>query len=230
VKLYWGYESEACRQAGALPPVPLALDYGKRSSDSPFVSGDYRTIWRAIEAGYEVKPGDCPPVRLIARYGWIVRCPGAVVMRRLPERLAVRELGKERARFGIAEVGGSPWPQSDSGFVASWIAGSEFVKVQTGIWIYFPEGFNLYQGPLPNPGLLPATNIEVMAGIEYWTAARTQRIRGEVYGVAMINVIVRLPPLARVACLAPGDPIVWVFPVPPQGALALEPLPSCGEA
>lgn len=211
--LYWSYEAEACRAAGALPPERMQLPYGVRDRASPFGTRDYATIWRAIERGYEVKPGDCPPVRLISRYGVVVRCPGRVRARRLPERSATRSFSEEHARFGIIEVGGDAWPVGDSGFVASWIAGSEFIKVQTGIGIHFPADGYLYQGPIPNRGLVDDSPVEVMAGMEYVNDNRVREIAGRRYGLAHMNVIVRLPPADRVLELSRGTPLAWVFPV-----------------
>jgi hypothetical protein len=216
--LYWDYENAECRAAGAIPPKPLVLPYGKQSSNSPFISRDYTKIWRAIESGYKTEPSDCPPIRLIAHYGFSVSCPGKVFIRRLPEEMRFRNFQSERAMFGIVEVGGDPWPKSDSGFIASWIAGSEFVKIQTGILIFFPTGYYLYQGPLPNTILLEQPNINVMAGLEYATPKRMTEINGKQYGVVNLNIIVRLPALEKTVSLNPGELLAWFFVVPTKGA------------
>ncbi len=209
--LYWNYQSVQCRDAGAIPPEPISLPYGKRSKQSPFSSKDYTTVWRAIENGYITQPSDCPPVRLIANYGFSVCSPGKVIIRRLPKHLPLRGFESDRAMFGFAEVGGDPWPNSDSGFIASWIAGSEFVKVQTGIVIFFPTDCYLYQGPLPNTSLLSQPNIDVMAGLEYPSKERVVEINGKYYGTANLNIIVKLPQGEETITLKSGDFLAWFF-------------------
>jgi hypothetical protein len=224
--LHWLYETDACRDAGARPPERMRLPYGDRDQESPFNSRDYAIIWRAIEAGYEVKPHHCPPVRVISRYGILLRCPGAVYARRLAERTAAREFSESRARYGIVEVAGDLWPIGDSGFIASWIAGSEFVKVQTGISILFPADWCLYQGPIPNQTLLDGSGVEVMAGIEYAVDKRTREMGGVRYGVANMNVIVRLPPIGAALELSSGTPLAWAFPLLPPSRIEITPLVS----
>jgi len=223
--LYWSYASETCRQAGALPPESLALPYGRRSDTSPFGRKDYADVWRTLEAGYETQPGDCPPIRLIAHYGFVVLCPEQVVLRRLEERAHERLIEPGRARFGWADIGGSSWPHSDSGLVASWIAGSEYVKIQTGIVVYYPKRYYLYQGPLPNHDLLPSSTPQIMAGLDYAMPQRATTIEGESYAMADINVIVRLPEVGMVVQVEKGEALVWLLPVPHKGILHLEPFP-----
>ena len=221
--LYWNYASAEYCTKGALPPEPLVLPYGKQLENSPFISKDYAKIWRAIENGYVTQPSDCPPVRLISRYGFLVRCPGKVLIRRLSKKLRFRKFESDRAMFGIIEVGGDFWPKSDSGFIASWISGSEFVKIQTGILVFFPAQYYLYQGPLPNKSLLKQTaNFDVMAGLEYANTQRMVEINNEKYSVADLNIIIKLPDLGETVNLNSGDPIAWFFLVPTKKAINLE--------
>lgn len=209
MRLYWDYESAAHREAGALAPEPLELPYGQQAPTSPFRSRDYATRWRAIEGGYRVVPADCPPIRFISRYGLGLRCPGDVHLRRLAMPLLDRIIDPAQAAFGLMEVRGTPWPDSDSGFVASWIAGSEFAKIQTGVVVYFPREFCLYQGPIPNHLLLDNQPLDVMAGIEYANPSRLIAIAGAPHGVARLNIIVRLP--SDSLKLARGALFAWAF-------------------
>lgn len=220
--LYWDYETPESRTAGAIAPERLSLAYGERAPDSPYADKSYASRWRAIEEGYVTQPGDCPPVRLIAHYGYAVRCPGKVRLRRLEQRLGSRDFKLDCARFGIAEVGGDIWPQSDSGFIASWIAGSEFVKIQTGIVVYFRADHYLYQGPLPNTALSNLLNVEVMAGLEQAVESRRVNINGNQYGYAQLNIIVRLPPVGSMCEIETGDLLAWFFPVPGTNSITLE--------
>jgi hypothetical protein len=222
--LRWTYESELHERAGALPPVRMELDYGRQDPASPYRAREYTARWRAIEAGYRVEPSDCPPVRYTSRYGVCIRCPAEVWFRRADAPRAERVFADGWAGFGLAEVGGVEWPRSDSGFVASWIAGSEYVKLQTGLRVYYDADACLFQGPLPNPQLLGADELEVMTGIEPAGRARRTVVDGREHGICDVNLICRLPPPGRTIELARGMPLAWIFEVPPAGQVRLAPL------
>jgi len=223
IRLYWSFESEAARDAGAIPPEALQMPYGKRSADSPFRSREFESRWRALEAGYRVQPADCPPVRAIAGYGLGVRCPGLVQYARRREWADERAIDDERAAFGIVEVRGDRWPGTDSGFIASWIAGSEFVKIHSGILVHFPQDMFLYQGPLPNAALIDAP-CQVMAGLEYAVSSTSIAIDGVMHGSASLNVIARLPPGGVEVRIDKGQLIGWAFAVPKSQSLLRKPI------
>ena len=222
--LSWAFDGDDARRAGALPPEPAALPYGARRPDSPYPSRDYAATWRRLEQGYRVEPSDCPPVRLIASYGFVVRCPGRVWARRAAEPSPERRFDDDSASFGLAVVGGDEWPRSDSGRVASWIAGSQYVKVQTGVLVYFPADGCLYQGPLPNAALCGRSHPRVMAGVEYPDKSRERTIGGVLYACAMLNVICELPPDGEPLSFERGEPLSWFFPVAKKARLSLAPL------
>lgn len=216
--LYWAFENGKVRDAGALPPEPLDLAYGRPDGPAP------RQIARAAALGRPVTPADCGPIRLISQYGFTVRCPGRAVLQRTmvpSDDHATASL----ARSGLIEVGGDRWPVGDSGFIASWITGSEYVKIQTGIMIFFPATHYLYQGPLPNAQLNPDACADVMAGLEYPSAQRRWKHEGELLAWSSINVIVRLPPPGQRVELAAGEPLVWVFPAPSRAAVRMQRMP-----
>lgn len=214
--LEWAFENEAVRDAGALPPEPLDLAYATRTAPPA------RDVQRAAALGRPVTPADCGPVRAIATYGYAVRCPGHVTLTRATTPTRERQLGSSTAAFGHAVIGGDPWPVGDSGRIASWISGSDYVKIQTGVMIFFPREAYLYQGPLPNSGLIADLALDVMAGLEYPTRKQTWPL-GDPEGRpwASINVIVRLPPPGRTVTIGPGDPLCWVFAVPTRSAQTL---------
>ena len=213
--LYWEFADSDVVRAGAVPPEEMSLPNRHRAPNSPY-AGSFGDRWRKIEKGERVVPSDCPAIRIIARYGIMVRSPGRVVLNRLDTRRPFREFGRHRTRFGIAEIGGDRWPRSDSRFIASWITGSEFVKIQTGILIYFSANELLYQGPLPNACLLDQQpDLQVISGIEPARPASFRLIDGKRYGVAEMNIIVRLPPLGKILRISRMDPLAWVFPVAP---------------
>ena len=223
VDLFWAYENARVRDAGTLPPEPLDLAYGTPAGPP------VRDLQRAAALGRPVTPADCGPVRVISRYGFVVRCPARTVLRRAEHPVGERVFTDTSACYGHAEVGGDPWPAGDSGFVASWISGSEYVKIQTGIMIFFPPDMYLYQGPLPNTQLLDHATAEVMAGLEYPSKDRVwTRDDGDSLAWSSINVIVRLPPPGRALQIDSGAPLAWVFPVPSRAAVHLARMPVSG--
>lgn len=217
--LYWAFENPAVRDAGALPPVHLELDYGVRQGSAP------KDLQRAAALGRPVTPADCGPVRVIARYGFMIRCPGRVVLKRAEHQRSERLHSPELAAFGPAEIQGDPWPVGDSGLIASWVSGSEYVKIQSGLMIFFPRDMYLYQGPLPNAQLVDGPDVEVMAGLEYSSKDRLWPDQDGHLGWASINVIARLPAPGRTVEMAAGDPLCWVFPVAARPTIRLGKLP-----
>jgi hypothetical protein len=223
--LYWTYSSTEHRDAGAIAPIQLNLPFGQLRTNSPIRAKDYAERWRLIESGERVDPSDCRPVRLLARFGFIGICPGNVVIRRLPALEKTRVFEPNYARFGELEVAGDQWPKSDSTRIASWIAGSAYAKIQTGISILYPTTHGLYQGPLPNESLLNVPyNKSIMAGIETVNGKNIVRIENQEYAVAELNVILGLPKVGDQIVIDRGEPIVWFFPVPGLKGLTLNQL------
>jgi hypothetical protein len=209
VELIWAFENARVRDAGALPPEQLSLDYGVREPGSRTHRG------HPADPNRLVTPAACGPVRVISRYGFVVRCPGELTLRRLEQPARERVFEPGLARFGLAEISGTPWPIGDTGLVAGWISGSEYVKIQTGVMILFPADVFLYQGPLPNSQLIEGYRAEVMAGLEYPNPARVLEHEGRTLNYASINVITRLPEIGEVLHLHRGDPLCWLFAVQP---------------
>jgi hypothetical protein len=128
-----------------------------------------------------------------------------------------REYDDDSSGYGWCRVSGDRWPEGDSGYVASWISGSEFVKIQVGITVLYPTRFMLYEGPLPNLALTDAPEAlsSVMAGLNYPRAEATELIDGQPHSRAVMNVIMRIPqhPGRRVE-LSTGQPLAWFMLVP----------------
>lgn len=212
--LFWRYESEVCKEAGAVAPEGLRLSQGCQDPASPFRLADDVDVDRAIYRGYRTQPSDCPAIRNIARHGYVLRCPGDVRIERQADCSRERDIRPGSARFGHAVLHGSAWPGSDSDLVASWITGSDYVKIQTGIDVLFPQELQLYQGPLPNGSLESIPQLPVAAGLEYFNRARSTLIEGRNFGIANMNVLVRLPPIGMAWTVSRGDPIAWFFDLP----------------
>lgn len=209
VTLRWAFLSEEHSAAGAIAPERMGLPFGQRASDSVYRISDYAARCRAIEATETpcVTPGDCPPVRATARYGYVIRSPGSFLVRR-QSYSSERRFGTNSASYGVAHIEADPWPRSDSGLVVSWIVGSEYVKIQTGVLVYFPATTWLYQGGIPFGELssFVATAIEP-------PGRSLVLIEGEPHGVSELNVVVRLPASGDVLAVQRGAAIAWFFPV-----------------
>lgn len=203
--LKWAFESQLVKKYGAIPPENLDLKYALRLQKKE------KDLSRAVAKGRKVHPYDCGPIAVIARYGFSVRCPGNVILERNVNILTEREFGDDYAAFGESIIKGDAWPNSDSGFIASWIAGSEYVKIQTGILIFFPKNSHLYQGPVPNSSLMDI-HFQTMAGIEYGNPIRQCTINNILYNYSSLNIIVRLPPTGETLALKRGQEIAWFFP------------------
>lgn len=226
VTLFWKYAFPEAEAVGALPPEPAQFSYGTPDPSSPYSKKqEYEKKWRSIEAGYEVVPADCPAIRSISRFGWVLRCPGTVNASRAKGKLTVRRFGEGYAEYGQSILGGDAWPNSDSGLVASWIAGSEYIKIHTGIVVLFPAGWMLYQGPLPNREL-QGTPLPVMTGTESFKSQRSVVINEMRMCVSSMNAILRLPPEGNTLSIRRGEPLLWIFPVPIKASSRLVPCSS----
>ncbi|TKG66269.1 hypothetical protein [Prauserella endophytica] len=227
--MYWAFDNIKSKDAGAYPPEPLELSYGHRPAGSDRLRGT--ELQRAYTvSGREVRPADCGPVRVLSRFGHVVRAPGRITIQREEPGLKWRDFQPDSSAYGRVRVGGDPWHGTESGFVASWIAGSEYVKISTGILIYFPKGHMLYQGPIPNRQLvddptIASDQLDVMAGMEYFVPGRSRELDGHTYGIAALNIIARAPRGGAVVEVHKGQVIGWFHLVAPPATQTIEQLP-----
>ncbi len=216
--MYWTYNSDATRSAGALPPEPLDLSYGRRPPDERPLRGT--DLQRAALQGRKVSPADCPPIRVVSQFGYLVKSPAHCVIWRGSSNLRWRKYEDDEVGFGWCRMSGDSWPEGDSGRCASWISGSDFVKIQTGVTVLYPADQLLYQGPLPNSALLGAgerTSGAVMAGLEYGTTRNQELVDGEPHARAVMNIILALPDTPEDRVVIPrGTPLAWIHTVPKQ--------------
>lgn len=231
--MYWAFDNVKSKEAGAYPPEPLDVAYGRRASGDQRLAGT--ELQRAYTvSGREVRPSDCGPVQVISRFGHVVRAPGRVTLQREDPARKWRDFRDDTSAYGAVRVGGDSWHGTESGFVASWIAGSEYVKISTGIVVFFPRGHFLYQGPLPNrqlvddAGVAPA-DLDIMSGLEYFVPARSKDIDGTNYGVAALNVIARAPRNGSTVEVHKGQILGWFHLVSPQQSQSLDVLPREGD-
>lgn len=213
--IHWEFGSPELEAAGARPPEPMDLDYGRLPPGDPRPHGT--GLQRAALAGRKVTPADCPPIRVISRYGFVLRCPGAVRVWRTEPPARWRRFDEDSSSYGSVRVAGDRWPEGDSGFVASWISGSDFVKVQTGVRLWYPADHLLMTGPVPNLAELSgsAAGHAVMAGLEYSRPDVTRVIGGTRCARSVLNVVVKIPDRPG-DCWAvdAGEPLAWLTLLP----------------
>lgn len=222
--LYWKFTNQKYQSVGAIAPEKLDLTYGKQAKDSPFKKEDFVKVWRAIESGYETQPSDCSAIRLISRYGYLVRNPADVYIKFISERVKHKEITPESIKFGHVEISGASWPNSESGYAASWIKGSRYIKIETGITILYPSTYYLFQGPMPNNTLTADCNFEVMSGIENLKRTENYLINNSSYYYADMNAIIKLPVDDETLFIKKGTPLIWFFPMLRHHGFTLEPL------
>lgn len=230
--MFWAFDNIKSKDAGAYPPEPASLPYGQPDENSGRLRGS-ELQREYVRSGREVGPTDCGPVRLLSRFGHIVRSPGHIVLQREEPQLKWRDFQATSSGYGPVRVGGSPWHGTESGFVASWVAGSEYVKLTTGLLVFFPKGQLLYQGPVPNRQLITdqqyaPKQLDIMAGLEYFDSERSREIEGERYGMAAINMIVRLPQHTCPIEVREGQILGWFCLVAPPANQKLADLPRDG--
>ncbi|WP_280381667.1 hypothetical protein [Nocardia wallacei] len=227
--MYWAFDNPKSRDAGAYPPEPLNLTYGHDSDGGKRLRGT--ELQRAYTAtGRPVQPSDCGPIRVISAFGNVIRSPGRIIIERAEQSNRWRDFQDDHSTYGPVRVSGDRWHGTESGFVASWLAGSEYAKISTGILVFFPKGHLLYQGPLPNRQLIKDEaapgELEVMAGLEYFTPERSREINGQTYGMAAMNVIARVPPPGKTVDIPRGRTLGWFYLVAPTTAQHIETLPA----
>lgn len=226
--MHWAYDNIKSKSSGAYPPEPLDLEYGHRSSDDSKLRGV--ELQRAFTAtGREVRPADCGPVQVISRFGYAIRTPGRITIQQEAEALRWRDFGDDSSAYGRVRVGGDLWHGTESGYVASWISGSPYIKISTGILVFFPKGNLLYQGPLPNRQLvedkaIAPQQLDIMAGMEYYVPSRSRKIDGVDHGMAALNFIARVPEVGSTVEVQKGQVVGWVHLVAPQSSQRMEPL------
>jgi hypothetical protein len=219
--IYWEFGGPEVEAAGARPPEPMDLDYGRLPPGDPRPHGI--DLQRAALAGRKVTPADCPPIRVISRYGFMLRSPGAVDLRRVSPPARWREFAEDSSSYGSVRVAGDRWPEGDSGFVASWISGSDFVKIHTGIRLWYPADHLLMTGPLPNLTELNGSvaGHAVMAGLEYSRPDHMRDIDGESHARAVLNIVVKIPDLPGECWAVPaGEPLAWLVVLPKKQRMA----------
>lgn len=188
VKLYFGADSTFPLDPIWPKKLETSLSKASKVEGKSYFSHDWKKKRELMESGYIVQPNDCPPIRNINSYGFEFFSAGdsRVVRhdRRLPRKTLV-----EHATNGFYTHSGDKCAVSDSGFLTSWLANSEYFKIITGIVIYCPVGFGVYQGPVPYHTI---PQLSVLSAIEYGNSNGVFFIDGRKYFAVEMNLVCKL--------------------------------------
>lgn len=136
IVIYWEREYST-----AFPPERLKLDFHPHR---PMMSNMALEEQRALAAsGYKVLPDDCGPVRTVGNYGWLIRCPVDVKLRRTASGVQWQSppiLPEERL-LGY---------KSFTGMYVDLILNSGYPKLCCGVRLYYPKHVGLMMKDLPN--------------------------------------------------------------------------------
>jgi hypothetical protein len=136
IVVYWERE-----YATAFPPERLKLDFHPHH---PMLNNMTLDEQRGLAAsGYKVLPDDCGPVRTVGNYGWLIRCPADVKLRRTADGVKWQSppiLPEERL-LGF---------KTFSGMYVDLILNSGYPKLCCGIRFYYPKHIGLMMKDIPN--------------------------------------------------------------------------------
>ena len=202
-----------------LPPRPLLTEFAEANKidGKPYISLGWVNKRALMRKGYEVSPNDCPPIRNLNSYGFEIQASGnsRVLRHSLPQS---RSVSDDRATVGLFSHFGDRHKGTDSGFLTSWLANAPYIKIVTGLIVYCPVGYGLYQGPIPYQSKDPGFG--ALAAIEYGNSEGISIINGCRYFRVEMNVVASSH--KRSVRISRGDPIGVCYPVMPRSAFQLK--------
>ena len=198
-------------RSGIEPVLPkkLSSEVGSlnRIDGKYYISHSWREKRRLMAKGYVVQPSDCPPIRNLTKYGYQIFSAGLSIIEKHNERRE-RLTTNDCASCGFYTHSGDKCQISDSQFLSSWLANSEYVKVITGLVFLCPVGYGLYQGAIP---YIENTHYEVLSAIEYSNSMGTYNIAGNKYFMVEANVVIK--PLKNKIIIERNTPLAIIYPV-----------------
>lgn len=224
INLYWDYSFDNAMNFGATPPLNTSLGFSKPKDNGLLTSKDFLSKKRKIESGYIVDPNDCPAILSINNYGFIFKSPGDVKVKIKDLYISNRIIKSDKSIHGYHEIYGQYWPHSDSQKIASWISGSKYIKIHTGIIVYFPEEYILYQGPIPQGKEKDIQDFVVWEGLETYNKERSIKIDNRNYGMANINFILSPKHSNTSFEIVKGQILGVVYPILKRNKFKLEKL------
>lgn len=223
-EIFWNFNSIESKETGALPPIKTKLEFSSFKHDSIYHLESFIEKKRAIEKGYIVTPQDCPAIININNYGFLFKSPGNIKVTYKENYFTDKLFSNERTEHGHFIIEGDYWPRSDSDKILSWITGSKFFKIQTGIDVYFPINYSLYQGAIPFGEEYDKQGFNIWQGIEIFSKNRVIEINGKSYCICNINFIGTFKDGINSFEILKNDPIGIVYPVIPTRKIKLNQL------
>ena len=199
-KLYWEREYST-----AFPPERLKLEY---CPHRPMMTNMTLEEQRELAAGgYKVLPDDCGPVRMAGQYGYIIRSPADVRMRRAGDGFEWQspEIRPEERLLGY---------KSFSGMYVDTILNSGYPKLCCGIRFYYPHQIGIMLKDIPNHFYhFPKRGFSVWEGIKSQEYKLTPNLYDFLpgYDAFVSNVLLRIED--DMVSIQRGDPIALVIPV-----------------
>ncbi|MCS6286192.1 MAG: hypothetical protein H8K08_12270 [Nitrospira sp.] len=199
VVIYWEREYST-----AFAPERLKLDFNPHR---PMLNNMTLDEQRALAAsGYKVLPDDCGPVRTVGSYGWLIRCPADVKLRRTAEgvRWQSPPIQPEERLLGY---------KSFSGTYVDLILNSGYPKLCCGIRFYYPKHVGLMMKDIPNHFYhYPERTYAIWEGIKTQEYKRTPNQYEWLpdYEAFTANFLLQLH---KPTTIRRGDPIGLVLPV-----------------
>jgi hypothetical protein len=199
VIIYWEREYST-----AFAPERLKLDFNPHR---PMLNNMTLDEQRALAAsGYKVLPDDCGPVRTVGSYGWLIRCPADVKLRRTAEgvRWQSPPIAPEERLLGY---------KSFSGTYVDLILNSGYPKLCCGIRFYYPKHVGLMMKDIPNHFYhYPERTYAIWEGIKTQEYKRTPNQYDWLpdYEAFTANFLLQLH---KPTTIKRGDPIGLVLPV-----------------
>ena len=210
-KLYWEKEYST-----AFAPERLKLEY---CPHRPMMTNMSLEEQRELASGgYKVLPDDCGPVRMAGQYGYLIRSPAEVRMRRAGEGFEWQspEIRSEERLLGY---------KSFSGMYVDTILNSGYPKLCCGIRFYYPHQIGIMLKDLPNHFYhFPKRGFSVWEGIKSQEYKLTPNLYDFLpgYDAFVSNVLLRLE--EDMVTIQRGDPIALVIPVMLPKSFTLEEL------
>jgi hypothetical protein len=210
IVVYWEREYST-----AFPPEKLKLDFNPHR---PLMSQMPREEQQQLAAdGYKVLPDDCSAVRLVGNYGWLIRSPADVKIRRAPKGFTWQSppiLPEERLLIY----------KTFSGMYVDGLLTSDYPKLCCGLRFYYPKHVAIMMKDLPNAfHHNPNRTFCVWEGIKAHEYTITENAYDFLpdYHVFTTNFLLNL---FKPTTIKRGDPIGLVVPVLLPKQFALEEL------
>jgi hypothetical protein len=205
--IYWEREYST-----ALPPERLKLEFHPHR---PLMSQMSLNEQRALASGgYRVMPDDCSAVRVVGQYGFLVRSPADIKIRRTADGVKWQSpsIQPEERLLGY---------KTYSGTYVDTILNSGYPKLCCGLRFYYPKHLAMMMKDVPNPFFhFPNRTFSIWEGIKTHEYATTPNIYDFLSGYEAFTANFLLQ-LIKPTVIKRGDPIGIVLPVllPKQFAL-----------